>query len=279
MDYRSFLVHVEVDSTSSDARIELAASLAKKFDATLIGVAGSALLPLPIADPYGVVIDGELFAAEEARLKEDLSAAEDRFRTSPSCEGLSTEWRSAMELPADLIAREARAADVVIVGRDLERIRRNPPQAADPGDILMRLGRPLLVVPPGTGALEAQRILIGWKDTREGRRAVWDALPFLERAERVHVIEVAEEPDLDPAVARVDGVVSYLERHNVVAEAEVRTQRERSVADELLLVAEQVDADLVVAGGYGHARLREWIFGGVTGDLLLHSPKCCLLSH
>ena len=85
--------------------------------------------------------------------------------------------------------------------------------------------------------------------------------------------------DLDPAVARVDGVVSYLERHNVVAEAEVRTQRERSVADELLLVAEQVDADLVVAGGYGHARLREWIFGGVTGDLLLHSPKCCLLSH
>ena len=87
MDYRSFLVHVEIDSTSSDARIELAASLAKRFDATLIGVAGSALLPLPIADPYGVVIDGELFAAEEARLKEDLSAADDRFRTESLLRG------------------------------------------------------------------------------------------------------------------------------------------------------------------------------------------------
>ena len=88
MDYRSFLVHVEVDSTSSDARIELAASLARRYDATLIGVTGSALPPLPIADPYGVVIDGELIAAEEARLKEDLSATEDRFRMSSLLQGI-----------------------------------------------------------------------------------------------------------------------------------------------------------------------------------------------
>jgi nucleotide-binding universal stress UspA family protein len=74
-------------------------------------------------------------------------------------------------------------------------------------------------------------------------------------------------------------VVDHLSRHGVAARAEVRTQRERSVADELILVAEVQGADLIVAGGYGHARLREWAFGGVTRDLLRHSPKCCLLTH
>ncbi|WP_414473889.1 universal stress protein [Microvirga sp. M2] len=279
MDYRSFLVHVETDSTSSDARLDLAASLAKRFEATLIGVAGSAVPPLPMADPYGVIIDGEIMAAQEACVHEELKAAEDLFRKNPSCKGLSTEWRPAPERPVEVITREARAADVVIVGRDLERIRRYPYQSADPGDVLMRSGRPLLIVPPGACALEAKRILIGWKDTREACRAVWDALPFLERAERVHVVDIAEERDLDPAARRVHDVVAYLERHHVKAQAEARAQRERSVADELLLVAEQTGADLLVAGGYGHARLREWIFGGVTGDLLMHSPKCCFLSH
>jgi nucleotide-binding universal stress UspA family protein len=65
----------------------------------------------------------------------------------------------------------------------------------------------------------------------------------------------------------------------VAAKAETRTRREASDADELILVAEQDAADLVVAGGYGHSRLREWVFGGVTADLLKHCPKCCLLSH
>lgn len=208
-----------------------------------------------------------------------MNAAESLFRENLSCTGLSTEWRSATGRPVDVITREAGAADVIIVGRDLERIRRYPYQSANPGDVLMRSGRPLLVVPPGAGALEATRILIGWKDSREARRSVWDALPFLERAERVYVVDITEERDLDSAARRADRVVSYLERHNVNAQAEVRTQRERSVADELLLIAEQVGADLIVAGGYGHARLREWIFGGVTDDLLMHSPKCCFLSH
>jgi nucleotide-binding universal stress UspA family protein len=143
----------------------------------------------------------------------------------------------------------------------------------------MRAGRPLLVVPPGTGNLDTKHVTVAWKDTREARRAVWDALPFLKSAESVHVIEVAERDDLDAAVARTADVVAYLARHEVNARAEARTKREKSVADELILVSEQVGADLIVSGGYGHARLREWAFGGVTSDLLEHSPKCCLLSH
>jgi nucleotide-binding universal stress UspA family protein len=279
MDYGSFLVHVEANSTSSEARLKLAASLTKRFEAILIGVAAASMPPLPMADPYGVIVDGEFLEAEETQIKEELSVAEDLFRRHPACEGISTKWRSALGRPVDIITHEARAADVIIVGRDLERIRRSPYQSADPGDVLMQAGRPVLVVPPGSSALEAKHILVAWKDTREARRAVWDALPLLERAESVQVIEVADEKDVSQAAARVDDVVSYLSWHKVNAQAEVRTLRERSIADELILVAEQSGADLIVAGGYGHARLREWMMGGVTSDLLKHSPKCCFLCH
>ena len=280
MNYRAFLLHVEADSTSSDARLQLAAGLARRFDAALIGCAAASVRPLPVGDPYsGALIDGQVMEAEEEQISQTLDKARDAFGREPAAEDILTEWRSAVDMPADVLAREARAADVVIVGRDLERLRLGAYQSADPGDVLMRAGRPVLVVPPGLSRLEAARIVVAWKDTRESRRAVWDALPLLAKAETVHVVEVAEKEDLDPGATRAADVVAYLSRHEVNARAEVRTLRERAVAAELVLVAETQGADLIVAGGYGHARVREWVFGGVTSDLLKHSPKCCLLSH
>lgn len=279
MDYRAFLVHVEADSTSSDARLALAGTLAEKYNAALIGVSAGEMPPLPIADPYGINVDGEILRMEEEGLRERLQAAETKFWEQSACKKVPAAWRSAIGTPSKIVAQEARAADVVIAGRDLQRLRDEPYHAVDPGDLLMRLGRPLLVVPPGTDHLEAQHVVIGWKDTREARRAVWDALPLLVLADHVKVVELVERENIDAAVTQGNAIVSYLERHGVKADAEVRTQRERSVADELLLVAEQTGSDLLVVGGYGHTRLREWVLGGVTGDLLKHSPKCCLFSH
>ncbi|WP_343234451.1 universal stress protein [Microvirga terrestris] len=235
--------------------------------------------PLPIADPYGINVDGEILRMEEEDLRKSLQAAETKFWEQPACKKVPAAWRSTIGSPSKIVAQEARAADVVIAGRDLQRLKDEPYQTVDPGDLLMRLGRPLLVVPPGTDYLEAQHVVIGWKDTREARRAVWDALPLLVRADHVKVAEIVEREHIDAAVAQGDAIVLYLERHGVKADAEVRTQRERSVADELLLVAEQTGSDLLVVGGYGHTRLREWVLGGVTGDLLKHSPKCCFFSH
>lgn len=144
---------------------------------------------------------------------------------------------------------------------------------------MMAAGRPVLVVPPGTGSLSADHVVIGWKDTREARRALWDGSPFLRAAASVVVVEVAREAEREAAQARIADVVRHLERHQVKARAEVRARGAASVADELILIAEQNGSDLIVAGGYGHARLREWIFGGVTRGLLRHCPQCCLLSH
>jgi nucleotide-binding universal stress UspA family protein len=145
----------------------------------------------------------------------------------------------------------------------------------------MRAGRPVLVVPPSVSALEGRRALVAWKDTREARRAVADALPLLAHAEEVLVVEAVsgDAEERDQALRRAGDVAGLLARHGATARGEALEVRGRTVADELLLAAERHGADLVVAGGYGHARLREWAFGGVTRDLLARCPMCCLLSH
>ena len=277
--YAAVMVHVCGESPASDGRVALAVDLARRFGATLIGVAGEALQPPPV-DPFGGgVMVGEIIDAEEERVQSDLQAARNRFETLLRTAGLDTEWRSSIAPPTQIIAREARSADLVVIGREPVRSGLEAQQCPDPGDLLMHAGRPLLVVPPGASRLLAERIVLAWKDTREARRALWDALPLLTRAAAVHVVEVAAESELQAAAARVAEVVGHLKRHGVAAAGEAHVRREATVADELILVAEQNAADLIVAGGYGHARLREWVFGGVTADLLRHSPKCCLLSH
>ena len=279
MSYVSLLVHVETGSTSSDARLDLAAALAERFGAVLIGVAAQAVRPPPVDAFGGALLIGDIMVEQEAQIRAELDAAEQAFRSHPRVKGLTIEWRPGVEMPVNWLAREARSADLMIVGRDLERLRDGPDRSADPGELVMAAGRPVLVVPPGAGSLSARSVLVAWKDAREARRAVGDAVPFLRAADEVHVVEVAGPAELDAAAARIGDVVRHLERHGIGAHGEVRTQREATAADELILVAEQHGADLIVSGGYGHARLREWAFGGVTRDLLRHCPKCCLMSH
>ncbi len=171
------------------------------------------------------------------------------------------EWRSALELPYELVAREARAADLIIVGA--RHTGGNVQDLADPGVILLRAGRPVLVVPNTVAPLQLRRVVVAWKDTRECRRAVHDALPFLQHAKEILLVGVGEGES----------------GHRVAAAREVWRQARGPVAAELLGLVQDEKADLVVAGGYGHSRLGEWILGGVTHEFLASSPVCCMLSH
>jgi nucleotide-binding universal stress UspA family protein len=132
----------------------------------------------------------------------------------------------------------------------------------------------MLLVPPGVDQLLAQNIVVCWSDSREARRAVADSLPFLKQAKDVSVISIATDE------RGAKDVSAYLRGHGVASSSYVRPiTRGSSAADELVQVARQQGADLFVCGAYGHSRAREWAFGGVTRDLLDHSPLCCLMSH
>ena len=119
------------------------------------------------------------------------------------------------------------------------------------------------------------------------RRAGWiwvalfsqDALPFLHEAKRVTIVELCENDQIEAARRRVGDVANYLARHRVKAEVRVEVQLRASAADQLVGLASDEGADLLVIGAYGHSRLNEWVFGGMTRDLLTASPICCLMSH
>ena len=142
----------------------------------------------------------------------------------------------------------------------------------------MRAGRPVLIVPPAVRALDLSRVVVAWKDTREARRAVADALPLLARADRVTVVELAPPDRLDETADGLENVTAWLARHGVEAEARALASGAGD-ARRLEAVVRELGGSLLVAGAYGHSRIHEWVFGGVTCDFLMHPDVCALISH
>jgi nucleotide-binding universal stress UspA family protein len=139
----------------------------------------------------------------------------------------------------------------------------------------MAAGLPLLTVPAGARP-DFRTIIVAWKDTREARRAITEALPFLKRAETVRVLRIGPGDDEAQGVSEI---TERLRWNGVPAEAETRMRVQETVASDLLAAANELSAGLIVAGGYGHSRLREWVLGGVTQGLLEQSSRCVLFSH
>lgn len=273
MSYASVMVYVEADGVP-EQRVRLAANLADKFNAMLIGLSALAVPPPMVAD--GVVMD-EPTDADIELLKAKLADRGEWFRGIAGGDRRRLEWRPVLDLPLEALAREARAADLVVIGR--VKAPGGAYRALDPGAAILKLGRPALVVPEEMSLLRSERVVIGWKDTREARRAVRDALPLLQQAERVSVVEACGPGEEKTALRRLDDVTRYLTRHRIKAEPKVMLAQRGSGAEQLIGIAREERADLLVTGGYGHSRLGEWMLGGMTQELLAISPICCLMSH
>ncbi|MGA7489356.1 MAG: universal stress protein [Xanthobacteraceae bacterium] len=271
MSFAAMMVHLDVER-DCECRVQLALELAERFQAALIGIAGLALRPAFVAG--GLAVFGEPSERDRRRLTARLDEIGKRFRARGQ-NLRQIEWRMALELPSELVAREARAADLVITGPR----RTRDADLAEPGLIVLQAGRPVLVVPDGAASLPIERVVVACKDTRECRRAVRDALPLLRQAKQVLVVELGEEQTKSQDKRNLADVARYLERHRVIVADEVWRRARGPVAAELFELVRAEKADLIVAGGYGHSRLGEWIFGGVTDEMLASSPVCCMLSH
>ena len=273
MTYSTLMVHLELEQ-ANDARLQIAAQLAEEFQAKLIGIA--ACDPQPPHYAQGRFAQG-LVEHERAEVKKRLAATEERFHDAAHGRARGIEWRSAMERPTDFVAREARAADLIITGANRDGALLDPLQRLEPSDLVMQAGHPIFIVPPEVEYLRLKNVTVAWKDTREARRAIYDALPLLRRAKEVNVLEVVEhDAEHGAAQARVNDVAAWLGRHDIVAFVDVA--RAIDEADQIDQIWRN-EADLVVAGAYGHSRFREWIFGGVTRNLLTRSQRCSFVAH
>jgi len=269
----SIMVHLDVEC-SGDTYLGAAIDLAEQLDAKLIGVAAASLPWSYLAQDLSPQLIKEL----NAGVTKSLAATEDRFRRAATNRVRQLEWRSAVAEPTSYVLEQARASDLVIIRGNRNDLVTDPLLGhLDPGDFVMRAGRPVFLVPPNIRNITLKSATVAWKDTREARRAIHDALPLLRKVQDVIVAEVIDEESYRSAShSRLDDVVSWLDGHRIAAVARVFHFPEHS--DPMAKLWEY-GTDFVVAGAYGHARLREWIFGGFTRDLLTRSPQCALLAH
>jgi nucleotide-binding universal stress UspA family protein len=275
MTYATLLVHLQ-SGQSNATLLSVAGAFADRFGAHVIGMA--ACQPMMIVSGDGTIC-GDVFAEDQRRIADELDTARREFQDAMHGRGTGLAWRSDITItaPATWLAIQSRSADLILTGHmprdafDLSRV-------ADAGSLVLEAGRPTFIVPRDATAMCFDHALVAWKDTRECRRATADALPMLKSGTRVTVLEIAERDDVDAAHARVDDVVQWLARHGVPATARVDIAQGSDI-DRLRTAADDARADFIVAGAYGHSRLREWVLGGVTRDLLLGGTRGVLASH
>lgn len=286
-DFNTILVHVD-DSPHTAGRLALARQLAQRHGARLVGayVAPSRVAPFTLfgwTNPdWSKTIEDALSATE--------SRAQEYFVTF-SRGLLGAEWLridgnqpDGISDPPALLARAARRADLAIVGQ----IARGENHDDAPGrfaeGLIVGSGRPVLVLPDdGPTASVGENVLIAWSERPEAVRAVSDAIPMLRLAKKVEVVEIAP-PDAPPGEReavreRLRSVVAYLAGHHVRAELAVEVATGPTPAEQILMRAAERHVDLVIAGAYGHARLREFIFGGFSHDLLSRARVPVLVAH
>ncbi|MBN9544813.1 MAG: universal stress protein [Alphaproteobacteria bacterium] len=276
MGFKTLMVHLEL-GRANDRLLAVAGDLAQRLKAHVIGIAACQPIQLMYNETY---ISGEIVEQDREQIEKQLGDAERQMRTALDALGVKSEWRSTITPGslADFMAVQARAADLVLTGPSLRGSTFDHTRQVNVADLAMEAGRPVLIVPHGRDHLDLNRAMVAWKSTRESRRAVADALPLLKLAHEVSVVEVVGDEEIPGAKQDVTDVAAWLARHGVIAKPEA-VPAIGPDAERLYDLARERQVDLIVAGAYGHRRVREWIFGGVTADFLMTPDRCVMLSH
>jgi Universal stress protein family len=238
------------------------------------GMAALAIRPAFVAD--GAVVQ-DLMQSDIKEMRGKLAERGSWFRTIAAADHRKLEWRTVLDFPNEALACEARGADLVVIGRTTAP--GDSYSVLDPGGAVLKIGRPTLVVPDGVTALRVGPC----RDRLEGFArsapcgAGCAAVPA--RGEPCHR---RRNLRIRPGIRRA-GTHRRRRPLSVAAPHQRRPSgrlhQEGSGAAQLIRLAQDEGADLIVAGAYGHSRLGEWMFGGMTRDLLAKSPTCCLMSH
>lgn len=269
--YETIVVPLDL-GTYTSARSRLAVNLASQLSARLIGIAAREI-SRRLGHGKGGLITPKMVDSEKRRALYELSLAEHKFHDEAKVLKYSN-FFSFMVDPQLALVNKSRIADLVLCNRPYDGDLDDWFADVSPGALLMRLGCPLLVAPLGFCGIVGRRIVVAWKDTREARRAVRESWPFLRNAEAIVLVTVGTDAEAFGATDICDA----LEARGVNCRAMLLDKTRSRVSAEILRVAADEKADLLVAGAYGHARVHELIYGSVTHDLLEASPISCLLS-
>lgn len=280
MSFKTIMVSVN-DVVRAEEIVSVACQLATKHDAHLIG-----LFVIPVMPVYpapGAYVLPELIENYEASFAERGEKAKAVFEAVTGRFDLQIEWRlihDGASILANGVIEHSHMADLVVIGQ-VDRDNNDGIELDFADRVVMESGRPVVVVPKvGQFKTIGDRVVVAWNATSEAARAALDATPLLAEASEVWLTWV--DPQREPGTAgQVPGseMAATLARHGIKITTDPVPTDKLSVGDALLNRVSDHSADLLVAGAYGHSRMREYVFGGATNTLLKHMTVPVLLSH
>ena len=276
MSYKTILVHI-TPGTRCIVRLDLAINLAMKYDASLVAL--HALPPFK-AQGYIMAQMGQEVIAIQKKAATELMAKtqEDLRKHTSSLDFENIKWLSSFDEPIDAICAQAKYADLVVIGQS------DPSDDSGipldfPQQLILSAGRPVLILPKfGSFSTVGKNIIVAWNASREAARAVTDAIPLLKRAANVHIMVVDSGYGEHERFPCTD-IANYLAQYGVNVDLHRSSGSQIDIGNELLSRAADMSADLLVMGGYGHSRLREWVLGGATRTILESMTLPVLMSH
>jgi nucleotide-binding universal stress UspA family protein len=274
MPLRDLLVHIDA-SKHSAARLEVAAGLARRFDAHLsaIYVGAPDIVPPTMADQYS----RDSLDAIDTRHAVRREAVEALFNACVPAGEIRRQLIEERGSVAEAVTQYARCHDLTILGQVDPDTGGFEGELAVPDEVGLNSGKPILMVPyAGRFSSVGERVMVAWNESPQAARAIKDALPFLAQAKKVTILAIARG---DADELSTDEIVAHLDRHGIAAETERLVGNPDEIGDLLLSRAADETADLMVMGLYSHSRLREQVFGGVSREVLHHMTIPVLMSH
>ena len=282
MSYKSILVCLDEHRTNAGL-MKVSADLAFKLDAKAVGIAVSQ--PLLIGSE-NVYVPADVFDDHCKKTEARLLALEASFEQAMTHAQAEFGWHSKITIQPHVqyISGYSRASDLLMVSiRESHNaepgIEKNSETTSDiAGELVLQSGRPVLLVPNDVETLELNSALICWQDTKEARRALADAIPLLQKCAQVRLLELYKKDQHETSNNHLTQIVHWLLSHGIHAHA-ASLESNGNDAEQLQAYAGEYEVDLLIGGAFGHSRIREWMFGGVTRNLFFHGAQCALISH
>ncbi|WP_455374447.1 universal stress protein [Limibacillus halophilus] len=276
MSLKTILVHLANDEEHV-TRLKVALKLAREQNAKVFAI----FIANPVGMPPAIAGRGasSAYIAEATRAaRERAQELEAEFASACSRDGVDFSWLVIEGDHVDVLSEHAHAADIIIASQPVVEHLEDRFRVRLQEELVMKSGLPVLIIPKGFDPDKdiGKHILVGWKGTREAVRAVRDALPMLQAAEKVIVLTVGA--DTGDALSKLE-VMGHLRRHGIEAKTENIQHLDEGTGPTITDFAEAHGCDLIVLGAYGHSRWREVFMGGVTKHMLMKSKVPVMLSH
>jgi nucleotide-binding universal stress UspA family protein len=274
---KSILLHI-YDDIGLESRLQAAFDLARAFEGHLTCLHATPFEDYLTADPFVVAALPEEFSEKMKKRRLELQA---RVEARIKLENIQWDWVHVDEPMAAALIRHSVLNDIIILSLSAEPafLKTEPRPLA--GAVSTGAGTPVLAIPQSSGPQSSGKLdltapmVIAWNGSAEAALAMRLALPFLQMASAVHVLEVEEKISRYPR----DLAARYLARHGVESEIVQQKPVDGSISEAIRKSAAELGAGLIVMGAYGHSRLREFLLGGVTRDLVMDSNIPLFLGH